>query len=325
MNILVIAEHDGQHAKPGTLRAIGFANAVAASVGGVVEVLLLGHGLETPAAELSSYATVITVDAAVLENPVSDRYAWVIEHAAEENAADLLVAASGTFAKDVVSRAAGLLGGSMASDIVGFEREGDELLFRRPMYAGSVIATVRLLGHPRIVTIRGPAFPMAEPKAEPFAVRPTGIDLTDMPGRIEVELQAVRTSKRPDVTDASVVVSGGRAIRSRDDYERLVGALADLFNGATGSSRALVDAGIMPNETQVGQTGKVVAPDLYIALGISGAIQHLAGMKNAKVIAAINNDPDAPIFDIADFGLVADLYEAVPELIEKLDEQTTPS
>jgi electron transfer flavoprotein alpha subunit len=193
------------------------------------------------------------------------------------------------------------------------------LEFDCPQFAGAVTATLRLLGSPQFVTVRASAYPTAEKDADTLHEMHC-LSLESMPSDSRCTYEGLKSKKsaRPDVTEAKVVVSGGRALKNSEDFERLVGRLADALGGATGSSRALVDAGITPNELQVGQTGKIVAPDLYIALGISGAVQHLAGMKNSRTIVAINNDPDAPIFDVADFGLVGDVYMLVPELIEKL-------
>jgi electron transfer flavoprotein alpha subunit len=186
------------------------------------------------------------------------------------------------------------------------------------MHAGNAIATVILDGPLRVATVRSAAFPSATPVA---AVSPfMAVDLAPVhwPQGTEFISREQKASGRPDATEARVVVSGGRAIKNPEDFERLAGGLADVLGAAVGSSRALVDSGITPNSLQIGQTGKVVAPEVYIALGISGAIQHLAGMKDSKVIVAINKDPDAPIFEVADVGLVADVYQAVPELIERL-------
>ncbi len=229
-----------------------------------------------------------------------------------------MVATSTTYVKDVVGRAAGLLGGAMASDIVGHQLRDGQLVMQRPMYAGAVTATVSLTGHPRIVTIRPSAYEAPQPSETPFEITTLDVDASSLPDHIRLERVDSKASHRPDVTEARVVVSGGRALKNSEDFERLVGGLADQLGGATGSSRALVDAGIAPNGHQVGQTGKIVAPDLYVALGISGAVQHLAGMKNSKVIVAINRDPDAPIFEMADYAMVGDVYELVPQLIDKL-------
>ena len=193
---------------------------------------------------------------------------------------------------------------------------------QRPMYAGAVLATVALVGRPHVVTIRPTAYSVPQPRPEAAEIVMIGIAEEMLPSHIEwIDLQS-KTTHRPDVSEARIVVSGGRAIQNSNDFERLIGGLADALGGATGSSRALVDAGITPNEFQVGQTGKIVAPELYCAVGISGAVQHLAGMKNSKVIVAINQDADAPIFEVADFGLVGDVYQIVPELIQRLKERS---
>jgi electron transfer flavoprotein alpha subunit len=318
MQVLVIVEQAGGTIRPGSRSAITFARSVAESNGGEVELLLLGHELDSASLDAASYAPVLVADHAELTDPVADRYAQVIAQVVTAQDADLVVAASTTFAKDIVGRAGGLLGGAMASDILGHEWVEDQLVMQRPMYAGAVIARVVLTGQPAIVTVRASAYEPAERSSQAHAVKTIDIDAATLPTRIQHEKTEARTSHRPDVTEARVVVSGGRGIKNSDDFEQLVGGLADALQGATGSSRALVDAGITPNELQVGQTGKIVAPELYIAVGISGAVQHLAGMKNSRIIVAINQDPDAPIFDVADFGLVGDAYEIVPQLIEKL-------
>jgi electron transfer flavoprotein alpha subunit len=320
MRILVVLEHHGGSVRAGSRSAIGFANLVARETQGQIEGLLLGHDLDNAAGEAALCTPILAADSPALTNPLSDRYARVIADVVVERNADLLVAASTTWAKDIVGRAAGLLGGAMASDVVGHEFSDGQLLLRRPMFAGAVTATVILTGNPQIVTIRPSAYEAAAPAESPFEISALKIDDESLPDQIRFGGVESAARRRPELTESRVVVSGGRAIKNAEDYERLVGRLADRLGGAAGSSRALVDAGVTPNELQVGQTGKIVAPELYIALGISGAVQHLAGMKNAKVIVAINNDPDAPIFDMADFGLVGDIYDLVPELIEKLDD-----
>jgi electron transfer flavoprotein alpha subunit len=192
------------------------------------------------------------------------------------------------------------------------------LLLQRPMYAGAVLATVELCGTPQIVTVRPSAYAPAGPRDTPATVTAIPVAEAALPRGTEYHGAVSHPTGRPDVTEARVVVSGGRAVKTREDFERLVGGLADVLGGATGSTRALVDAGVTPNELQVGQTGKIVAPDLYVALGVSGAVQHLAGMKNSKLVVAINRDSDAPIFAAADLGLVADIYDAVPQMIDRL-------
>jgi electron transfer flavoprotein alpha subunit len=320
MRVGVFAEHDGNSVRTGSLAALDFARRLAQSSGGSVHWIVVGHEVHAVAKSAALYAPVLVAESQALIHPLADRFAHVIAGLVHTAPFDMLVAASTTLAKDVIARAAGLLGGAMVSDVVGHELRGSQLLFRRPMYAGAVTATVALEGHPQIVTVRPTAYAQAEPEADACQVTHVEVDEQSLPRGIEYQGLTSKATGRPDVTESRVVVSGGRAIKSREDFEGLVGTLADRLGGATGSSRALVDAGIAPNEFQVGQTGKIVAPELYIALGISGAIQHLAGMKNARTIVAINRDADAPIFEFADYGLVGDIYQCVPELIRKLDE-----
>jgi electron transfer flavoprotein alpha subunit len=328
MQVLVVAEHDGESVREASLAALAFAQSVTNGQGHV-RWLLLGYGLEKRAADLTRYAPVLVADSAGLASVVADRWAHVVAEAVRSQACELLCAAATTFAKDVVGRAAGLLGGAMASDVVGHSSDEGRLRLHRPMYAGRFLATVVLKRKPWVVTVRPTAYRWDQSVSqmpvpgEEAGIRSLTVDAATLPSGTEFERLERKAGSRPDATEARVVVSGGRAIRTADDFEQLVGRLADRLGAATGSSRALVDAGIAPNALQIGQTGKVVAPDLYLALGISGAIQHMAGMKNSRVIAAINSDPQAPIFEMADYGLVADVYEAVPELTRKLDELDT--
>jgi electron transfer flavoprotein alpha subunit len=322
MRILVVAEHDGRVLRSASLSCMTFANAVAGATVGEVALLVLGHQLEKVAAEAARYAPVIVVDSSALEQPIAEPIARAIAAVTGERKFDLVCAAASTFSKDVLSRAGALLGGAMVSDVVRHELVDGRLQFDSPHFAGAVVATLRLLGSPQIVTIRASAYPAAEVRPAACPVERMELNAATFARRGQYEGLKSKPNSRPDVTEARVVVSGGRAFRNSADFEQLVGGLADAFGGAAGSSRALVDAGITPNELQVGQTGKIVAPELYIALGISGAVQHLAGMKNSRTIVAINTDPDAPIFDVADFGLVGDVYTIVPEMIQKLESRS---
>jgi electron transfer flavoprotein alpha subunit len=319
MRVLVVAEHDGRALRPASLSCFTFAQAIAEATGGSVAWLLLGDGIERVAAEASHFAPVIAVESPLLSQPLADSFAPAIANVVYERQFELVSAASSTFSKDVLPRAAALLGGAMASDVVCHELTPTGLQFDCPQYAGAVTATLRLIGSPQVVTVRGSAYPAAKAdESTNYPVERVKLDAVILASRCQYVSLKSKKSARPDVTEARIVVSGGRAIKNPEDFERLVGKLADTLGGAVGSSRALVDAGITPNELQVGQTGKIVAPELYIAIGISGAVQHLAGMKNARTIVAINSDPDAPIFDVADYGLVGDAYQIVPQLIEKL-------
>jgi electron transfer flavoprotein alpha subunit len=323
MQTLVIAEHDGTSLRAASLSCLSFARSLAAETGGGVSWLILGRGIDGVAVDAARFAPVVAVDSPSLTQPLAEPFAHTITQVMVARKHDLLCAAASTFAKDILPRAAAQLGGAMASDVLRHRLVDGRLELDCPQYAGAVTATIRLVGSPQTVTVRASSYAAAQ--AEPglsHAIEHFAVDEQSLRSRVSYERLKSKQSARPDVTEAKVVVSGGRALRNSDDFERLVGGLADALGGATGSSRALVDAGITPNELQVGQTGKIVAPELYIALGISGAVQHLAGMKNSRTIVAINSDPEAPVFDVADYGLVGDIYSIVPELIEKLRAQT---
>ena len=319
-NILVLAEHDDGQLKQATLSAVAFAHKVVVEAGGSFDILLIGANVSGPAERLRQCgaSAVLVADHAQLRHPVSDKYAQVVADIAKQRGPTMVVGAASTFSKDILPRAAALLDAGMLSDVVDVHRDGDGFVFKRVMFAGNVIATVKLDGTVKFLTVRAAAFTHLPKGSESSPVVSVSVEVDRLPSFIQYGSQEAKVTGRPDSTEARVVVSGGRAIKNADDFERLVGGLADALGGAVGSSRALVDAGVTPNSLQVGQTGKIVAPDLYIAVGISGAIQHLAGMKDTKVIVAINKDPEAPIFEVADFGLVGDVYQVVPELVQKL-------
>ncbi|MBI3852317.1 MAG: electron transfer flavoprotein subunit alpha/FixB family protein [Verrucomicrobia bacterium] len=318
--ILVLAEHDEGQLKLATLSAMGFAHEVCADAGGSYDVLILGEGISAAVELLRGYgaASVLVADHAALKDPLADKYARVIDEVARVQNATMVVGAASTFSKDVLPRAAALLDAGMISDVNDVRSDGNDFIFKRIMFAGNVIATVKLDGALKFLTVRSAAFAPPPKVAGTSPITSVAVDAGKLPSQIEYVGREAKVAGRPDSTEARVVVSGGRAIKNAEDFEQLIGGLADVLGGAVGSSRALVDSGITPNSLQVGQTGKIVAPDLYIAVGISGAIQHMAGMKDTKVIVAINKDAEAPIFEIADYGLVGDVYQIVPELMEKL-------
>jgi len=318
MSILVVAEHDGAHARPGSFSALAVARDLGAHSGEGVELLVIGSGVDSVAAEAARFAPVIVVDSPLLANPTADRYAQIIADVAKARQAGSIVASSTTFAKDILPRASALLSAAMAGDVTDYSFMNGELLLRRPMYAGAAMATVALTGQPLVITVRASAFPAAEPLAQPGERIVWNVDASTLPNHSEYVGVESRPTSRPELTEARVVVSGGRPFRTSEEFENYVGRLADALKGAAGCTRALVDAGIAPNEWQIGQTGKVVAPQLYVALGISGAVQHLAGMKNSRVVVAVNSDPEAPMFSVATYGLVGDVRQIVPELIREL-------
>lgn len=250
-----------------------------------------------------------TMNAALEEIPVADGLAPELQRLAEGYSH--VAAAASMATKDILARLAGLMNAAMVTDVIAAE---SATVFKRPVVAGSMIATVEVLETPVVLTVRPAGFAAPERGGE-SAVEAVSLNVAPLSKRLGVSSGG---GSRPDLSQAKVVVSGGRPLKDAETFERVIGGLADALGGAAGATRAAVDSGIAANELQVGQTGKIVAPDLYIAAGVSGSTQHMAGMKDSKVIVAINKDPDAPIFEIADFGLVADLFDAIPELRAKL-------
>jgi electron transfer flavoprotein alpha subunit len=314
-HILVVAEQQSGALKKASLHALGAGNELARRLGGKLHVLALGSGIGKVAEELRSYADVLAADAPVLERYLAESYAAVVAETARALSADHVCAAATAFGKDLLPRVAARLSAAMATEVLGFGGEGAQVTFRRPMWAGNVLAEVELATAVKVFTIRPTEFaPAAKGGAQgSLAAAAVAVDPGSLRSRF-LEFKEVK-SARPELTEARVVVSGGRG--TKGNFQE-VEALADELGAAVGASRAAVDAGWVPNDWQVGQTGKVVAPELYVAAGISGAIQHLAGMKGSKVIVAVNKDPDAPIFQLADYGLVADLFKALPELRAKV-------
>jgi electron transfer flavoprotein alpha subunit len=309
MTILVLAEHDNKELKPATLNAIG----AAGKIGGDVHVLVAGANVSNvaaAAAKVAGVAKVLKADDSSLEHQLAENVAPVIAGIAGNYSH--IVGPSTTTAKNILPRVAALLDVQQISDIIAVH---DADTFDRPVYAGNAIATVKSSDKVKVITARGTAFDAVAAEGGSAPVEDAAVKGDS--GLSSFVSAEVSKSDRPELTSAKIVVSGGRALGSTEGF-RIIEALADKLGAAIGASRAAVDAGYVPNDYQVGQTGKNVAPQLYIAIGISGAIQHLAGMKDSKVIVAINKDADAPIFSIADYGLVGDLFQIVPELTGKL-------
>ncbi|MBC3764345.1 electron transfer flavoprotein subunit alpha/FixB family protein [Neptunicella marina] len=309
MSVLIIAEHDNQQLKPETLKLVNAANKLAENI----QLLVVGHDCQAVAEQAAKISGVHKV---IL---VSDE---VYAHQLPENTADLIVdmvtgdithilAAATTTGKNVLPRVAALLDVEQISDIIDVVAEDT---FVRPIYAGNAIATVQTTDKVKVLTVRTSAFDAAETDGAANIETLSNVKANNISAFVSAELTE---SERPELTAANVVISGGRGMQNGDNFALLEG-IADKLGAAIGASRAAVDAGFVANDMQVGQTGKIVAPDLYIAVGISGAIQHLAGMKDSKVIVAINKDEEAPIFQVADYGLVGDLFEILPQLEQAL-------
>lgn len=309
MSILVIAEHDNKTLKESTLHTI----TAACKLGTDIEILVAGNNcsaVSEQAAKIDNIKKVIIADNTCYEHFLAENFAALIQSLADNYA--YLLAPATTFGKNIMPRVAALLDTSQISDITAINSEDT---FVRPIYAGNALQTVKSRATKKIITVRTTAFAMAEIDSNNAAIENCAV-VKDLACSEFVKLEATK-SERPELTSAKVIVSGGRGLQSKENFS-LIEKLADKLNAAIGASRAAVDAGFVPNDYQVGQTGKVVAPELYIAVGISGAIQHIAGMKDSKIIVAINKDEDAPIFQVADYGLVDDLFTVLPELIEAM-------
>ena len=309
MKTLVLVEHDGSSIKDATLATV-----TAASKLGEVHLLVAGKGvgpIADAAAKISGVQKVHLADGAHLEHQLAEDVAPIATALMANH--DAFLAPATTTGKNVAPRVAALLDVMQLSDIIGVE---DENTFVRPIYAGNAIATVRSKDTKKVITVRGTAFDKAEASGGSGTVE--AVDAGGASGKSSFVGAELSKSERPELTSAKVIVSGGRAFGSNDQFHGLLDPLADKLGAAVGASRAAVDAGYAPNDYQVGQTGKIVAPEVYIAIGISGAIQHLAGMKDSKVIVAINKDEEAPIFQVADYGLVGDIFEILPELEKAL-------
>lgn len=310
MSILVIAEHDNKTLNGATLNVV----AAAQKIGGDVTVLVAGSGAQAvadAAAKVAGVSKVLLADDAAYANQLAENVAKLVAELGKGYTH--ILAASTTTGKNILPRAAALLDVSMITDIIAVE--GPET-FKRPIYAGNAIATVQSDEAIVVATVRGTAFdPVA---AEGGSAAVESVASTGDAGISKFISEEIVKSERPELTAARIVVSGGRGVGSGENYHKVLDPLADKLGAAQGASRAAVDAGFVPNDMQVGQTGKIVAPDLYVAVGISGAIQHLAGMKDSKVIVAINKDEEAPINAVADYWLVGDLNTVVPELVSKL-------
>jgi len=311
MKTLVIAEHDNSRLATATLNAV----TAATRFGGDIDVLVAGQGCEGAVAQaqvLAGVSRVLKVEAAHYAEPLAESLAVLAQRVAGEGGYRAVLVGATSFGKNLAPRVAALLDVAAVSDVVAISAPGR---YERPIYAGNVMVAVESDQPLDVLTVRTTAFDAAGngggAAAETVAAGPD-LGLSRVLGR------ELSKSERPELASAAIVVSGGRGLGNGENYHRLLEPLADTLGAALGASRAAVDAGFVPNDYQVGQTGKIVAPGLYVAVGISGAIQHLAGMKDSKVIVAINKDPDAPIFQVADYGLVADLFETVPALTTSL-------
>ncbi|MDP2608553.1 MULTISPECIES: FAD-binding protein [unclassified Oceanobacter] len=305
MSILVIAEHDNATLKGATLNVL----AAAAEIGGDVDVLVAGSGCQTvvdAAAAVAGVAKVLVADNAVYEHQLGEVMGDLVANIG--TGYSHILAPATTTGKDLLPRAAALLGVNMLSDVIEVVAADT---FSRPVYAGNAVATYQSNDAIKVLTIRATGFDAVAATGGSATIE--AVDFVSAYGKSVFLSEELAKSDRPELTAAKVVVAGGRGMQNGDNFAMLFD-MADKMGAAVGASRAAVDAGFVPNDLQVGQTGKIVAPELYIAVGISGAIQHLAGMKDSKVIVAINKDEEAPIFQVADYGLVADLFDAVPEL-----------
>ena len=309
MSILVIAEHNNKEIKGATLSTI----AAASKLGSDIDLLIVGDDISTIVQEsknIDSISKIVSCDDSLYAHNLAENLSKLVCTISSEYS--YIMTSATTFGKNLLPRISAKLDVQQISDIISVESEDT---FKRPIYAGSCIATVKSNDDVKVISVRATAFDPVQKNNSNVPV--STIDVAGSAGISEFVSEELAKSDRPELTAASIIISGGRGMQSGDNFH-LLDSIADKLGAAVGASRAAVDAGFVPNDYQVGQTGKIVAPDLYIAVGISGAIQHLAGMKDSKVIVAINKDEDAPIFQVADYGLVSDLFTSLPELEAKL-------
>ncbi|MBN2694891.1 electron transfer flavoprotein subunit alpha/FixB family protein [bacterium] len=313
--ILIIAEQRDNQLKKTTLSSISFAKKENLSF----DILVLGSDVEGVAKELSEYGAerVLFSSSPLFQNFIAKTYAEAVYEVVTKNNYEYIVSTSTTTGKDFLPRVAAKLNAGMASDIIGTEKDGDSLLFKRPIWAGAAIALTEITTALKVVSVRVSAYSAAE-KGDVSPIEGVTLSTISTPNVKFISLEENK-STRPELTEAMAIVSGGKGLKSKENFNSLLEPLADALSGAIGASRLAVDSGYAANDLQVGQTGKSVAPNLYIAVAISGAIQHLAGMKDSKVIVAINKDDEAPIFEVADYGLVEDAFSAVPKLTELIN------
>ena len=314
MSVLVFAEHDNASLKDATLNAVTAAKALAGFAGGEVHVLVAGKGAQAvadAAAKIDGVSKVLLADDAAYGDALAENVAPLVAGLLANY--DAFVAPATSRGKNIAPRVAALADVAQISEILSVEAADT---FTRPIYAGNAIATVKSADAKKVITVRGTAFPKAAASGGSASVE--AVSGSGDAGLSTFKGAELTVSARPELTGAKIIVSGGRALGSGEAFTQYIDPLADKLGAAVGASRAAVDAGYVPNDYQVGQTGKIVAPEPYVAIGISGAIQHLAGMKDSKVIVAINKDEEAPIFQVADYGLVGDLFTLVPELTSKL-------
>jgi electron transfer flavoprotein alpha subunit len=311
MGVLVVADHDNAGLRAATLNAV----TAALAIGGEVAVLVAGHncaGAAQAAAKVKGVAKVLVADDPLYGNLLAENTAPLVAREARKHGH--VVAPATSNGKNLMPRVAALLDAQQISDIIAVK--GSDT-FIRPIYAGNALATVQSTDAIKVITVRGTAFEPAQPEGGGATTEKLAAEKDA--GLSAFVGQELSRSERPELTSARIVISGGRGMKNGENFKKYIEPVADKLGAAVGASRAAVDAGFVPNDYQVGQTGKIVAPDLYMAVGISGAIQHLAGMKDSKVIVAINKDEEAPIFQVADYGLVGDLFQIMPELAQELD------
>ena len=314
-DVLVVAELLEGKARKTTLSAITAARQIAA--GGAIDILVIGEGASNAASELTGFGARKILKAEIAGGYTAEKYVGTVANVAKSGYG-AIVATSSSYGKDLLPRVAARIGAGVAPDVSAITVDGGKLVYTRPMYAGNVIGQLTVNTPVQVVTVRQTEFEAAAPSGGSSPVEDVAASIDDVASKVEFKGLEVVKSERPDLAEAEIVVSGGRSLKSADNFKNLLEPLADALGAAVGASRAACDAGYVSADLQIGQTGKVVAPKLYIAIGISGAIQHLAGMKGSKTIVAINKDKEAPIAQVADYFLVADLFDAVPQLTEEI-------